>query len=788
MFRKKTIFINLACAFFSVSFSERQVYAQQYPIPSKNTITTVYLNLPNHRDTSFQSGSTKDILSNKINQDFYKPLPGKKNLSDNPLSEQNKLNMPAGIITLTIDTASTSCGNSNGGIVALATGGTPPYTYSYTISGNTHFQNTGNFQNLAAGSYEVIATDANGQADTAVVNLSNNFPAPSATVSSYTNPTTCSTFDGTLTVTASDGIPPYQYSFDNVNYQTSNVFTNLTQGLYSIFVKDANGCINENYTNYLYPKTSCFGIGFYYSNFECNNNGTITIGTVLGGVPPFVYSLDGINYQADNNFYNIGAGVHHMYTKDATGLVSIYTVTSSPLCPVNVTWAATDASCNQSDASMTLSPAYGNGPYAYTLDGINYQGGYTFTGLAAGNYTFTVKDANGISFSGYATIKSKCPVVFASETDETCNQQNGSISATGYNGTPPYQFSIDGINFQNSNIFGGLLAGTYIVTIKDANSSTGTTSITIKRNCFQLNINIVNAVCGNANGSITVSASYGTAPYQYSLDGNNFQTGTTFNSLAAGSYTVYAKDATNVLADSSITIADSPGPQVFIGNDTTLCTGAAYLLDAFYSNATYLWQDGSTQSSFLVTEPGTYYVAVTLDGCTVTDTIVISYLTTPQFTLGRDTTICRGEVIQLQPLVQEPANYLWQDGSTQPAYNVKDTGIYSVEVSNICGHYTDEIKIEQGLCSLMLPNAFTPNGDGLNDIFRVKYPFAIKAFRLAVYNRLGEKMFETTDMAKGWDGSCKGNSQPMGVYVWVVQITALNNNEQISRGTVTLLK
>ena len=257
----------------------------------------------------------------------------------------------------------------------------PPYTYSYTISGNTYSQNTGNFQNLAAGSYKIIAAGCQRTADTAIVNLSNNSPAPSATVSSYTDPSTCSTFDGSLTVTASNGTPPYQYSFDNVNYQPDNVFTNLTQGLYSIFVKDANGCISENYTNYLYPKASCFGIGFYYSNFECNNNGTITIGTVLGGVPPFVYSLDGINYQADNNFYNIGAGVHHMYSKDATGVVSIYTVTTSPLCPVNVTYVATDASCNQNDAMLTLSPAFGNSPYAYTLDGINYQGSNIFTNL-----------------------------------------------------------------------------------------------------------------------------------------------------------------------------------------------------------------------------------------------------------------------------------------------------------------------------------------------------------------------------------------------------------------------
>lgn len=726
MFRKKTILINLVCAFFSVIFSEQQVYAQQYSIPSKNSITTVYLNLPNHRDSAFESGDTKDTFSNKFNQDFYKWVPGKNQLSDGSFSEQNKFNLPAGIITLTIDTTSTTCGNTNGSIVALATGGTPPYNYSYIISGNTYSQNTGNFQNLAAGSYQVIVSDANSQTATAIVNLSNNFPAPSAVVSSYTNPSTCSTFDGTLTVTANNGTPPYQYSFDNVNYQPNNVFTNLTQGLYSIFVKDANGCINENYTNYLYPKTSCFGIGFYYSNFECNNNGTITIGTVLGGVPPFEYSLDGINYQADNNFYNIGAGLHHMYAKDATGLVSIYTVTSSPLCPVNVTWVATDASCNQNDASMTLSPAYGSSPYTYTLDGINYQGGNTFTGLAVGNYTFTVKDANGISFSGYATIKSKCPIVFAFETDEICGQQNGSISATGYNGTAPYQFSIDGINFQNSNIFSGLSAGTYTITLKDADGYTGTTSVTVNRNCFQLNISIISATCGKANGSITVSASNGTPPYQYSLNGNNFQIGTTFNALAAGSYTVYAKDAANVLADSNITITDTPGLQESVTITQVSCNN----------------ENGGININGT---GGTAPLQYSIDGIAYQSSGVFNNLTSGKYT-----------------------TYVKDANGCLTA----DTVLLGV---------TDA-------CSLILPNAFTPNGDGVNDIFRVKYPFAVKAFILVVYNRLGERMFETTDITKGWDGSCKGKSQPIGVYVWVAQITMVNNSEQTTKGTVTLLK
>ena len=725
MFRKKTFLINLAFTFFSVIFTERQACAQQIVNLPQSSITTVFHNLPNHPDTAFVSGTANDAFSNKIPQDFYNAVPEKKQLSGGSSFEQNKYNFTKGAITLNIDTTSATCGRSNGSIVASASGGMQPYAYSYTISGNTRFQNTGNFQGLGAGSYQVIASDVNGQSDTVIVNLSNNSPVPPAAVSSFSYPSGCSTFDGILTVTASDGTPPYQYSFDNVNYQPGNVFTNLAQGLYSIFIKDANGCIIEKHTDYLYPGASCLGIGFSYSNYECNNDGDIIIGPVRGGTSPFLYSLDGIHYQADSNFYNIGAGVHNMYIEDATGLVSIYAVTSSPLCPVNTTYVATDASCNQNDAKLTLSPAYGKSPYTFTLDGINYQDNNTFTNLPAGNYTFTVKDANGVTFSGYATIKSNCPIVSASQTDPTCDRHDGTITATVDNGTSPYQFSIDGVNFQNSNLFTGLSAGNYIIRIKDSGGYSDTTSVTLYSNCLLLNINITNTVCSNVNGSITVSASDGTPPYRYSLDGYNFQAGTNFSGLSAGSYHIYAKDTVGALADSSVKISDTPGPR----ENVVLTQGSC---------------SNPTGNINIVVTGGTLPVQFSIDGI----------------------------------------NY-----QSSGVFNNLDSGKYITYVKDANGCITnDTVQLSPDGCALMLPNAFSPNGDGLNDIFRVKYPFVVKAFSLVVYSRFGEKMFETSDMAKGWDGTFNGIKQPVGVYVWIVHLTSLNNIEQTTKGIVTLVK
>lgn len=996
MLRNSTSFI----VFFFAIFSYSNIRAQQNIIQKKNNHTTILVNFPNMHDTVLRSEEVKAPYS--INKNI---LSVKKYLLHRSSSQKLKENFITGNISLTITATPTSCGNSTGSIIVLANGGNAPYVYSYDYSGYTAYQNNGNFQNLEAGVYQVIVIDAVGLADTANVTVVNNQPPPSCIISGYQNPSTCSSFDGSLAVTASNGTPPYEYSIDDVTFQTSNIITNLSPGLYSVFVKDANGCTAQTTGFFLGDNRFCLGLGFSYSDYVCNNNGAINLDYIFNGTPPYQFSLDGINYQSDSSFSNLGPGIYHIYIKDAAGIINIYSIVSTVYCPIDINYSSTDASCNQSNGSLTITPGYGTPPYSYTLDGINYQANNTFAGLDPGNYTFTVKDANGTSYSEIITIGSKCPVVTAISTDANCGLNNGTINATGHNGSSPYEFSIDGINFQSGNIFNNLSTGIYKVTIKDANGSTDSTSVTVGSSCLHVNVSIINTVCSNPNGSISISAANGIPPYQYSIDGSNFQAGNMFSGLNTGIYTVYIKDAANAIRDTTITITDTPGPKenvtltqascnntngslqitgiggtpplqysidgvsyqsfnlftsldsgryityvkdangciskdtvvltalptpdVFIGNDTTLCIGeklilaapqnsgftylwqdntsaddytvtasgtyyvrvtnlyncsasdtiaitytsvpaftigndtqlcndsslvlqpipatqgnylwstgavtpsetvtssglywlqitnstcvkrdsvfiiskinpsvslgndtticegSSYQLNAFYPNAAYIWQDGSAEPVFTVNEAGAYSVAVNLDGCIAKDTVIITSLNKPQFTLGRDTVICTGEAILLQPYVNAVDSYLWQDGSTQPAYTVKDTGIYRLQVTNVCGSYTDDIKITPGLCSLMLPNAFTPNGDGVNDIFTVKYPFVVKAFLFTIYNRFGEKVFETSDMSKGWNGTYQGLDQPLGSYVWIIQLTDNNNRQQTSKGVITLIR
>lgn len=238
----------------------------------------------------------------------------------------------------------------------------------------------------------------------------------------------------------------------------------------------------------------------------------------------------------------------------------------------------------------------------------------------------------------------------------------------------------------------------------------------------------------------------------------------------------------------TIEVQYTPSPFVALGNDTTICEKQTLQLDAFNNNAVYLWQDGSKASGYLVKSAGTYFVTVDLNNCTVSDTINILYKAAPFFTLGKDSFLCSGQQYVLKPLINTNASLLWQDGSSAPSFTVVKDGIYFLTATDECGSYTDSVTITTGICDIMMPSAFTPNSDGLNDVFRVKYPFPVKQFNMDIYDRFGEKVFETNDISKGWDGTWKGVPNLQGTYVWVISFIDINNKQQQLKGLVTLLR
>ena len=186
------------------------------------------------------------------------------------------------------------------------------------------------------------------------------------------------------------------------------------------------------------------------------------------------------------------------------------------------------------------------------------------------------------------------------------------------------------------------------------------------------------------------------------------------------------------------------------------------------------------------TAPGVYeqhYKAP--NGCDSTRIVKVILEEEPAPDLGVDKALCEGDSLLLSP--GQFASYSWQDGSNEESKIVRTPGIYSVITSNRCGTGRDEIIITKGNCSMYFPNAFTPNGDGKNDVFRLLSDFSFSAFHLTVYNRWGQKVFESTSAAKGWDGFFKGQKQPDGVYAWYC--TLIRDDIPVRmNGTVTILR
>jgi gliding motility-associated-like protein len=183
---------------------------------------------------------------------------------------------------------------------------------------------------------------------------------------------------------------------------------------------------------------------------------------------------------------------------------------------------------------------------------------------------------------------------------------------------------------------------------------------------------------------------------------------------------------------------------------------------------------------------GTYTDTLTnANGCDSVVRLKLIVLEKPAPDLGTQTEICAGDSITLKPGIFQ--SYQWQDGSTADVYIVKKTGIYSVTVTNICGAGSDEINIIDGVCKLYFPNAFTPNNDGRNDRFMLLHPGDVSGFHLFIYNRHGQKVFETKDYMEAWRGVYNGLSAAAGVYVWYSEFKEAGGSKQL-KGTVLLLR
>jgi len=186
------------------------------------------------------------------------------------------------------------------------------------------------------------------------------------------------------------------------------------------------------------------------------------------------------------------------------------------------------------------------------------------------------------------------------------------------------------------------------------------------------------------------------------------------------------------------------------------------------------------------TTAGTFIdTLVAANGCDSIRTLKLSVDTPPLPDLGPNKELCTGDTLVLYP--GKYAAYLWQDNSTNDRFIVKQQGFYSVTVTNACGSATDNVSFTGVDCVILFPNAFTPNGDGRNDFFKILNAFNLKEYSLTIFNRWGQEVFSTTDLRKGWNGELKGRPQDPGTFVYYCKYVK-DNNPVVTKGSFILIR
>jgi gliding motility-associated-like protein len=219
----------------------------------------------------------------------------------------------------------------------------------------------------------------------------------------------------------------------------------------------------------------------------------------------------------------------------------------------------------------------------------------------------------------------------------------------------------------------------------------------------------------------------------------------------------------------TVDVFEQPLPVVQLGPDTLLCNQETLLLDAGNPGDYHEWQDGTNTMTYTVTKSGTYIVTVVDEyGCISGDMILVTHQNTPVVDLGPDSLYCYGDTIRLNAFFPD-ANYYWQDGSTDTTFNVSMIpGTYYVRASDLCGTGSDSVKIDFHNCQscVNVPNVFTPNQDGLNDVFLPLHDCNVTNYSFMIFNRWGQMMWISHDIDTGWDGRNSGKSEELGTYAW----------------------
>lgn len=692
---------------------------------------------------------------------------------------------------------------------ASASGGTGS-TYTYQWNTNPT-QDSATAIGLAAGIYTIYATDINNCTD------SNNFTItitiPLSLSFNLISPTCPGECNGLAAATAIGGNSPYTYLWEAG--QNSPIATNLCWDTMNVSVTDINGCVFTDSTIILQAQPILMSITSVNSN--CGQpDGSATVSNLSGGGNPGTY------------FYLWDTLANNQTSSTATGLTDgVYFVTvTSGLCDTVVsatvgfnappTATATGDStrcfgeCNGTGIIIaTGGPAPGT--YSYLWDDGEITP--TATGLCMGTHSVTATDSTGCSATATVLIAQPNLLIalIAGDGDTSiCNSGTVTMNSSATGGTIPYNFLwSNGWNNSGPNSDNPIDSTCYDVTVTDVNGCDTISSLYCAGIFPPIDVSSVSSDTICEGNSITIGAvaagGHPDSTIIYTWNTGEIDDTITVTPLTyplPDFYTVTASDGCSPDDSTIVTINHFITPAVSFTSDTT--SGCMPLTINFENTTDSIiscqWNlgDGNSSTSFNPTnifqDTGSYNITlmvISSDTCPG-DTTLYNYIRVnplPQADAGNDTTVYQESTIQLT--ATGGLEYLWDTGENMQTISVTppQTTTYLVTVTDAtgCVSFGDVTVTVDFKYVIFVPTMFSPNNDGNNDMLYVR-GLGITNFNLKVYNRWGERVFETTDKTMGWDGKYKGNELNTGVFVYLLQGNMDNGEVMKKSGNITLVK
>jgi gliding motility-associated-like protein len=614
------------------------------------------------------------------------------------------------------------------------------------------------------------------------------------------SPTTCGGNTGAITGLSINGQPPFVYSWTEIISGTTagltpNLF-NLGVGVYQLTFTDGNGC-NMPATNFEIKDVGDLLIDTVTNtNALCNEaNAEIFVIAVSGLGSRIQYFIrhenDTLSQWHNGLFTGLEAGVYYAWASDSTGCTSVYgqpVIITSPDGPEITDHLMLPATAGQADGTIILiaQSAAGDTIY-YTVGGITQINDGYFDDLPAGDYLCEVTDENGCSTYISITITTLDIVYLNAIAGDgsacTGNLASSPVFVSNFNGVKSFTISL---NYDPAimeclgytNVHSLLETGIQPYLVPEAGKITiqwtGTSAVMLPDNTKILDLVFDGSTAGISD--LSWEAAPGVNQF---LDNNGLSIPVEYTK-------------------GNITITSTPEIAALVS--ATICEGSNFEVIPEVSGGSgelaFTWRSplGETAGqaelnlfNAIQSDAGiyTFYVSDAL-GCSDSTLLTLQVTPNPADWFLQDTILFENQYLLAGPAGY--ASYLWSTGDTMPEITVNTEGLYTLQLTthNLCaGADSTYLKMLEAESPFLVPNAFTPNNDGLNDTFRPIVDYErVRMFSMVIYNRWGQLIFETTNPAEGWDGK----DAPAGVYSWVISYSDMVGKVAKMRGGVTLVR